>query len=201
MSTAWKSNHPISVDQGMHSTKCCMLSNMQLLIMKNLFMFWCADWYSARKFVIHHPGFWAECSFIIAAASKIQVQCAQKPGWWITNFHAEHPATHLTEWRFFFTKSCILLNKHSFAEWISGSNDVGQRSLETIGIFYWFCKFLNVQNLITTVEVVEIALWRLRLHSQLQRQIVGVLKGIHSWDVCTCCNHWKDRDGYGDQAF
>ena len=67
--------------------------------------------------------------------------------------------------------------------------------------FYCFWKFLNVQNFITSVEVVENAHWRLRLHSQLQRQIVRVLKGIHSWDVRMCCHHWKDRDGYGDHTF
>ena len=54
-----------SSNQKIHSTKHCMLTNMQLNLFATLHPFWGSQHCSLLKVVIYHPGFWAGSNFML----------------------------------------------------------------------------------------------------------------------------------------
>ena len=163
--------------------KCCLFMNMQLNTTWNLYSDWCTDWHSASKVVIHHPGFWAQHDFIIAAALFIKMCSAQKPGWWIMTLLAESQSVHQSKWRFFLVLSCIFINKQRFAQRLLWSRDFAQWSMEA---WHFFCNFICVQNIAETDEVAQIAHLSHRSRSQIEAWIFTLQVWLSSWFVHPC---------------
>ena len=116
-------------------------------------------------------------AFIIAAALSTKGHCAQKPGWWITAFHAEPQSLQQNEHRFFMTLSCIILNKQYSVE-KKLINHWSWTMIHGDGyIFYLFCNLLcveNLENFIVSIEMVQIAHLSRRSGSELDAQSVPI---------------------------